>query len=161
MEHTRGHTNHSVSPLAFYMLLRWNHENVACCVYQGYMPHTIFLQHMKIVTIDVPKYSMPQETRRQCTLIMVIKVCIILCLCRLPFQLQQFVILPSYHDDYFVRRPCYFKISIKNVNGMALLDPYVMLTAPSTFSFNTSKKSLPKVMWQTNVMQLNISPRSK
>jgi hypothetical protein len=82
--------------------------------------NTIF-QHTKPIIIDVPKSSMPQEARRQCTSIMVRKVCRILCPCRSPFQLQQLVIFPSCHDDHVVKRSLYFNFPIKCVNGMALL----------------------------------------
>jgi hypothetical protein len=73
MEQAWGHANQRVSTLVFYVLLKWNHTNVAYSVYQGYMPHvaitpwngrntrnTIYLQHTKNIIVDFPKYSIPQ-----------------------------------------------------------------------------------------------------
>jgi len=49
--------------------------------------NTILLQHIKIIIIDVIKYSMPQDIGWQCTFIMVREVCKIICLCRCSFHL--------------------------------------------------------------------------
>jgi hypothetical protein len=76
---------------------------------------------MKTIIVDVPKYRMPQNIGRQCTFIVVRKVCIIMCLCRCSFQRQQYAILPSCHDNHVVRRPPYLNLSIQHVNRMALL----------------------------------------
>jgi len=44
-----------------------------------------------------------------------------LCLHKIPFLFQQFIILPSYHVDYVVKIPPYFNFPIKCVNRMVLV----------------------------------------
>ena len=116
--------------------------------------NAIFHQHTKAIIIDVPKSSMPQETRRQCTFIMMRKVCIILCMSICLFQLQQSSILHSCHNNHVVGNLPYLNFATKDMNRFSLRsNVYKRQQVPS--QFRKTEHIMQKKIWESRQFHLD------